>query len=850
MSVWTQPTGTVLAVVQENVESVVSLPISQGSDPILISGEIPVGMTLTGREIIGIPQEVIRSTDYRFVLRSFLNEVAYDRTYTITVQGADAPVWVTPEDLLPIGTNEAFYILDSSPVDYQLVATDSDTAAGQELSYFIASGDGELPPGISLREDGRLQGVVDPILALERDAAKGYYDESKYDKYPYDFSILDTAGFDSFFYDTSVFDFSSPIKTPKKLNRFYEFTVTVSDGYTTAKRTFRIYVVGDDFLRADNTIMQVGTGVFTADNTFVRKPVWLTPSELGFKRANNFTTVFLEVIDPNTLQGTVVYELQDTNPGTYRIKSIDKLIPGRFEISGKFPQDPETEIVYTDPDDFETVTPETESVLPPGLEIDENTGELFGRIPYQVAVTRTFRFTVKAVRQTVQTTEIASNEKTFVLNVLGEVDSTINWLTPSDLGTVSSNYISIKSVRAETSVPNAFLLYSLESGSLPPGLTLNFNGEISGRIDNSQVNETTTYRFTIKAQDQFRFSAIEKEFNITVEKENIDYSNVFYQVYFAADVKTRFNDFISNPAIFDPSLIYRPFDKNFGVKRDNRILVYAGIERQTAEQFVSVAAKYSKRKTLKIQDIKTAVAKTPGTNDTLYEVVYLELVDPYEDRLLVKDKKIKTKKTVTADIVDYSKQWTTVPNSDLNSWELDLRNQTQTIYFYNAISIQTRDETVSYRILENRSIDTRENSVQANYNAAQSTNISYRPQFANTISVDSDLINVSDPNRINKYISNIRSIRDNIRELGDTESDFLPLWMRTAQTGANALGYTLAFPLCFCLPGSSEIIKSAIQASDFDVREFEMDVDRFVIDSTEDVDREQFIVFANYEFNL
>jgi hypothetical protein len=849
MSVWTQASGT-LATIQENVQTSVSLPIIGGTDPQIISGNIPAGMSLSGREIIGTPEEVIRSTDYRFVIRSFDNAVPYDRTFTITVQGADSPVWVTPEDLLPVGKNDTFYILDSAPVDYQLVAIDSDTAAGQQLSYFIASDDGELPPGISLREDGRLQGIVDPILALEKDAAKGYYDESKYDKYPYDFSILDTAGFDSFFYDTAVFDFANPVRTPKKLNRFYEFTVTASDGYTTAKRTFRIFVVGDDFLRADNTVMQVGTGIFTADNTYVRTPIWLTPSKLGFKRANNFTTVFLDVIDPNTLQGTVVYRLQNTNPGVYRIKSINKEIPGRFEISGKFPKDPETEITYTDTDDFETITPETESILPPGLEIDENTGEIFGRIPYQTAVTREFTFTVKAIRQTIRTTETATNEKTFTLNVLGEVDSTITWLTDTNLGTVTSNYISLLKVEAVTNVPNAFLLYTLENGSLPPGLTLNFNGEISGRIDNSLVSNTTEYQFTIKARDQFRFSAIERQFTLTVEKENLDYSNVFYQVYFAPEIKRRFNDFISNPAIFDPELIYRPFDSNFGLQRDNRILVYAGIERALAEKYVAIAARYAKRKTLKINDVKTAVAKLPGSNETLYEVVYLDLIDDYSAPELEKNKTISTNREITADIVDYNKQFTTLPNDDLNNITLEFREQDKKLYFDSQIKVDTRQGSVYWNFFAFPFINARDNAINVAYEARKSTNITFRPDNANSISVDSNLVKVSDFNRIQKYISNINSLRNDIRTLGETESDFLPLWMRTAQTGANALGYTLAFPLCFCKPGTSQIVESAIRLSNFDVREFEMDVDRFVIDSTEDNDRAQFVVFANYEFNL
>ena len=40
-------------------------------------------------------------------------------------------------------------------------------------------------------------------------------------------------------------------------------------------------------------------------------------------------------------------------------------------------------------------------------------------------------------------------------------------------------------------------------------------------------------------------------------------------------------------------------------------------------------AKNHKRKNFKLGNIKTAVAKTPGTQDIVYEVVYLEVIDPY-----------------------------------------------------------------------------------------------------------------------------------------------------------------------------------------------------------------------------
>ena len=59
--------------------------------------------------------------------------------------------------------------------------------------------------------------------------------------------------------------------------------------------------------------MQVGTGIFTADNTYLRTPVWLTPADLGFKRANNYVTIYLDVFDPNTVVGELTYQLQSTN---------------------------------------------------------------------------------------------------------------------------------------------------------------------------------------------------------------------------------------------------------------------------------------------------------------------------------------------------------------------------------------------------------------------------------------------------------------------------------------------------------------------------------------------------------
>jgi hypothetical protein len=851
--IWNETSGFELANVNEGESVTIDLPVQSNSSVSVITGKLPDGLFIEGTTIQGTPAQVSRETEFRFVLRAFNGASFADRTFSVTVIGSNDPEWQTDSGLLPIGKGDAFYILDNGFVDFQLEATDPDVAAGQTLKYFIASGDGELPPGISLSESGRLTGIVDPILGLEKQAGDGAYDESRFDRYPYDFALREGGRFESpEFYDVGLYDFYSEARTPRKLNRYFEFTVSVSDGDSVTKRTFKIFVVGDDFLRADNTIMQVGTGVFTSDNTFLRTPVWLTPSNLGFKRANNFITLFLEVIDTNTLPGRVVYEVRDTNPGTYLIKETQEEVEGFWEISQEVPVDEINNVAAEDEDDFEVIQPETKSELPPGTEIDQTSGEIFGRVPYQPAVTIEYKFTVNARRISSQTTEIADESKTFTVKLLGEIDSTIQWLTDPDLGTVPSNHVSLFKVEAQSNVPDSFLLYNLESGDLPPGLTLSFTGEIFGKISSEAVDGPTDYEFTIKARDQFGFSEIERTFTISVtDKDDKVYSDVYYKPLLPADQRQKFRDLVSDSEIFDASAIYRSNDPRFGIQTDPKILVFAGLEQSEIEQYVAAYAKYASRKTLKIRDVKAAVARAPGTNTVLYEVVYLDLYDPYE-----KNSKVRKKISISNSdkiLVNSIRRGNEFENRPINNLTVGTRlfpfNE---IYFGNTLDIETRDNGVSWFLEYDSVLETRDGTLlEPDYEFGSSTNLVFEQSPENTITTDSNSIKVSNVNDTTRYITNISNFRDQLREVGATERNFLPLWMRTAQPGTvQELGYTLAVPLAYCKPGESKRILSGIRTKDIDFRSFEFDVDRLIVESTAESAREKYIVFGNYQFNL
>ena len=83
--------------------------------------------------------------------------------------------------------------------------------------------------------------------------------------------------------------------------------------------------------------------------------MWITPREFGYRRANNYITLFLEVLKNENQAGAIRYRLLDTNP----------------EDS-------------------------TTSEIPAGMTIDPVTGEIAGRVAYPPIITKEYKFTVRA----------------------------------------------------------------------------------------------------------------------------------------------------------------------------------------------------------------------------------------------------------------------------------------------------------------------------------------------------------------------------------------------------------------------------------------------------------------------
>jgi len=802
LDVWTQRSGYNLGTYEERTQLTIALPISANNVKLhVISGKLPPGLRLSGASIIGTALEVAKRTDFEFCIRASKNNEISDRTYIITIEGSDNPIIINPPDLLPVGPNETYFILDSSPVEFQITATDTDTAAGQRLRYFISSGDGTLPPGLKMNERGLITGFIEPLISLALNERNGNFDKGLYDKNGFDYGLKPDNGFDSFKFDTINFDYSLPSIGPKKLNRNYEFIVSVSDGDTVVKRKFRIYVVNEDFLRADNTIMSAGNNTYTAANSGVREPIWLTSSNLGILRANNYHIIKLDVY--NALEvGVIQYTLEPSNPDS------------------------------------------TISQLPPGLRLDPTNGELFGIMPYQSEIEEIYHFTIRASRYG-RKNEVASSDRTFTVRILGEINSEMTWISPENLGTIDANYISTLKIQASSILSEANIRYGIppKGGELPPGLTLDRDGQIIGKVeqygngsdikgmitfdgntfslDGGATSIDRRFEFIVRAQDQANYSKIDRKFVITINTPNDRlYSNIYIKAYMepfkptpTTSKRALFNKFINDQSVFTKEYIYRLNDVNFGIRKDLKAIMYAGIETKLAATYISAIGLNHKKKRFLFGNVKVAQAKIPGTMTNVYEIVYVELIDELE----IKNKKLKPKiklpKGSTTLTVDASnKEWKPLSNP---------------------------------------------------------TNEPFAPWPKDIVTVDQTSILSSDPNGRVRYLNTYANWRDRLRfwkktdplnpsvivDEFITERNYLPLWMRSFQdVTRQELGFVLALPLCYCLPGYAEEIvlniKNYQEVNGFDFKDLDFTVDRYIIDSVKPNNNEQnygdkYLVFKN-----
>ena len=278
--------------------------------------------------------------------------------------------------------------------------------------------------------------------------------------------------------------------------------------------------------------------------------------------------------------------------------------------------------------------------LPAGLTLVEDSGWLYGTLPDQTAVEETYTFEIIAYKADDSTYE---DRQIFTITVLGDLNNRIDWVTASDLGTITTGKVSDLFVYA-TSALGKTLFYELTADSyqrLPQGLSLTIDGLISGRVsfqvfsidqgtttfDSEDTTFDFTYQFTVTARDLANTVSSNRTFTLKIRAfDKIPYENLYLKALPTQDQRNSFRDLITDTAIFPLEKIYRLEDPWFGLASDIKTLHLAGLSPSTLAEYTQAADTNHYTKKLTFGEIKTARALDSNFN-VKYEVVYIEVKD-------------------------------------------------------------------------------------------------------------------------------------------------------------------------------------------------------------------------------
>lgn len=760
LPVW-KTVGGDLGVIEERVFYKLQLEAEETSGQnisyTLVSGKLPDGLILrTDGSVDGYPRvtdvlqgtpfDVSRNIKSTFVVRIQNQDgVVNDRTFSLTVTGQDKPRILTTAEQL------GEYV-DGQRVDIQLEAEDLDR---DTLTWYLANG--ELPPGLVINPTGLISGWIEPTLP-NFNATVGF-DATEFDKFEYDFGTI-------------------------SVSRNYQFAAGVSDGKDIVQRNYTIYVHSANNLTADTTN-------FTADqdnnSTIVdtsysnqRTPVVLTPpQDLGVITHDNYFAFKFNARD------------FDGDPIKFSIAAGAAI---GFD-SDSAPYDSE----IFDRSDLE---------LPPGLTLDEDTGWLYGTLPYLYAVQQEYEFGIRVYKE--NDPDFISPYTFFTATIVGDLANLITWQTPQDLGTIKTGQISEFAISAVTQLGNKSLKYRLVPGSrskLPQGLILQESGLIVGRASFEKFsmdggattfdetarnyNETTfdsEFEFTVEAYDVLPENETDtvtqqiravRTFTIGLEQDTI---KPWEALYVQAGPKTEFRDYyldlVNNQNIFDPELIYRKSDYYFGKQDNLRMLVASGLNPKQATDYVQAMQKNHYDKNLYFGDVKKAVAR--NSDDSIaYEVIYIELYD----------------------------------------------DATNTSGTSTSKYIKLRDEV------------TNPLSVDGSYP-----------------SVDLRLDSADNQNDRDVWPNSIKNMRDQMQNtIGRLDPRTLPSWMTSKQLDGRVLGQINAAIIAYVKPDSADEIIYNINQSGFDFKRFTFEFDKYIWDSNLsavfDKDSEQYIASLETTFD-
>ena len=596
-----------------------------------ISGELPPGMQVVATGLLqGVPTllnavEVNKSETFRFTIRATNSQGhVRDRSFYLSVTNVFGPI------IEPTKT-QLGSVFDGSYFSQQLTVTELNPNVSITWSNI-----GNLPPGVTLNSAGLLSGYIQPLELVGAFGPAGFDGDQ----------VDNTSGavIQAQEFDHSPYDFNQLNQT---LN--YSFTIQAFDGANYDLQDYVLNVVSRSGYTADNANITADNTYLSVDTTNVYVPVILNANvtTLPTGRSGSY---YAYKFDGYDFQGDpLTYTIANTI-GTFDAYVLNK--DAGFDYGSS---DPETLRLTADVtvggvgfDSF--VAGGISSTNLPGVILDAQSGWLYGQLNPQSTAFETYNFGVQ-VSKTHGNTVYTSNPVYFNLPVLGDVNNILQWITPSDLGTIANGSVSDIVIEAK-SAENKPIVYSLVDRAgvsirLPQGLelvtdTVHNLGLLSGRVsfEAFSIDDYTTtfdsetmtidriYRFTVEAATTDGSAVTVQEFTLRLNVIDVEpYDNLYLRAMPAFDQRQIFNSIVSNTDIFVPELIYRPSDPWFGVAKDIEMLFLPGLTPSEVDTYAAAIVHNHYTKTYNFGDINTAVVLDNNYN-VKYEVVYINVVDP------------------------------------------------------------------------------------------------------------------------------------------------------------------------------------------------------------------------------
>ncbi len=424
----------------------------------LISGSMPAGLNLdpnTGM-VSGVLEN--EASSYEYTLRAQSGNAHVERTFSANVSVNLAPVWTTPAGSL----GEAF---DNTPVELQLEAEDPE---GEPVIFSLVAG--SLPLGLRMSNTGVISGLLSTVT-----------DDTTF--------FFTLAASDGVLSTQRAFNYTTKLNVAPIWNTPGGQLGTPVEGFpfsyqldATGVRPIT-YTIASGGL-PNGLTMDANTGLISGDLTAVATDT-----------QSNFTIRASDGIKA-TNRSFGIYVMKNKPPQWVSAGQVAQNFGGKFINFSLSAYDPNGQPI--------TYVLANGSTLPGDLELTSE-GIIAGTLP-AVEATQNFAFSAIA------SDGLLTSQRAFTINVLKNEAPV--WDTANTLTAVLEETSFVRYIQAHDPAGVQTITYSLESGSLPNGVSLESNGRIFGTPDS--VFADTDYSFTATANNGVLTS--DRTFTLMVNK--------------------------------------------------------------------------------------------------------------------------------------------------------------------------------------------------------------------------------------------------------------------------------------------------------------------------------------------